>query len=128
MRKLLMIVWFICISLAMYSQASKNAPRKSAAKPASSGEPVAIFDTTAGKMRCRLFEKETPETVANFIGLATGTKDWKNPASGATKHRVPLYHGTIFHRVIPNFLIQCVDPAGNGSRDAGSQFPEETVP
>ncbi|HKN31778.1 MAG TPA: peptidylprolyl isomerase [Terriglobales bacterium] len=128
MRKLLMIVWFICISLAMYSQASKNAPRKSAAKPASSGEPVAIFDTTAGKMRCRLFEKETPETVANFIGLATGTKDWKNPASGATKHGVPLYDGTIFHRVIPNFMIQGGDPAGNGSGDPGYKFRDEIVP
>jgi peptidyl-prolyl cis-trans isomerase A (cyclophilin A) len=95
---------------------------------AASGEPTAVFDTTAGKLRCVLFEKETPETVANFIGLATGTKDWKNPVSGATKHGVPLYDGTIFHRVIPNFMIQGGDPAGNGSGDPGYKFKDEIVP
>lgn len=95
---------------------------------ASSGEPTAVFDTTAGTLRCKLFEKETPETVANFIGLASGTKDWKNPVSGATKHGVPLYDGTIFHRVIPNFMIQGGDPAGNGSGDPGYKFKDEIVP
>jgi peptidyl-prolyl cis-trans isomerase A (cyclophilin A) len=93
-----------------------------------SGAPTAVFETTAGTLRCTLFEKETPETVANFIGLATGTKDWKNPVSGSTKHGVPLYDGTIFHRVIPNFMIQGGDPAGNGSGDPGYKFKDEIVP
>jgi cyclophilin family peptidyl-prolyl cis-trans isomerase len=75
-----------------------------------------------------LFEKQTPETVANFIGLANGTKDWKNPVSGATKHGVPLYDGTIFHRVIPDFMIQGGDPAGNGTGDPGYKFKDEIVP
>jgi cyclophilin family peptidyl-prolyl cis-trans isomerase len=78
-------------------------------------------------MRCTLFEKQTPETVANFIGLATGTKDWKNPVSHVTKHNTPLYDGTIFHRVIPNFMIQGGDPAGNGSGDPGYTFKDEIV-
>ena len=117
------------------SSASKQAttPKSGAAAKtqphhAVSGEPTAVFDTTAGTLRCKLFEKETPETVANFIGLASGTKDWKNPVSGATKHGVPLYDGTIFHRVIPNFMIQGGDPAGNGTGDPGYKFKDEIVP
>jgi peptidyl-prolyl cis-trans isomerase A (cyclophilin A) len=93
-----------------------------------SGNPTAVFDTTAGTLRCTLFEKETPETVANFVGLANGTKDWKNPVSGAAKHGVSLYDGTIFHRVIPSFMIQGGDPAGNGSGDPGYKFKDEIVP
>lgn len=92
-----------------------------------SGGPTAIFDTTAGKLTCKLFEKETPVTVANFIGLAEGTRDWKNPISHAPKHNVPLYEGTIFHRVIPNFMIQGGDPAGNGTGDPGYSFKDEFV-
>src|SRR6266853_1663307 len=112
---------------------TKPAPKSGAtAKPpihrAASGAPTAVIDTTAGTLRCTLFEKETPETVANFIGLANGTKDWKNPVSGSTKHGVPLYDGTIFHRVIPNFMIQGGDPAGNGTGDPGSAFKNETSP
>jgi cyclophilin family peptidyl-prolyl cis-trans isomerase len=129
MRKSLTIclaVFFL--SLMAWSQAgSADSGAAKAAKPAGSGEPTAIFDTTAGKLTCKLFEKETPITVANFIGLATGTKDWKNPVSGATKHNTPLYDGTIFHRVIPNFMIQGGDPAGNGSGDPGYQFKDEFV-
>ena len=66
-------------------------------------------------MTCTLFPDKAPIGVENFIGLASGTKDWKNPVSGATKHGVPLYDGTIFHRVIPGFMIQGGDPAGTGS-------------
>ena len=62
--------------------------------------------------------------MQNFIGLATGTKDWKTP-NGTTKHGVPLYNGTIFHRVIPGFMIQGGDPAGNGSGDPGYRFKNE---
>ena len=92
---------------------------------AASGEPTAIIDTTAGKMTCTLFPDKAPIGVANFIGLASGTKDWKNPVSGATKHGVPLYDGTIFHRVIPEFMIQGGDPAGNGTGDPGYKFKNE---
>jgi peptidyl-prolyl cis-trans isomerase A (cyclophilin A) len=101
---------------------------KSQAPRAASTNPTAVFDTTAGTLRCTLFEKQTPETVANFVGLANGTKDWKNPVSGSTKHGVPLYDGTIFHRVIPNFMIQGGDPAGNGTGDPGYKFKDEIVP
>jgi len=102
-----------------------KAPVKKAVAP--TGNPVALFTTTAGTLRCTLFEKETPITVENFIGLATGKKDWKNPASGATKHNTPLYDGTIFHRVIPEFMIQGGDPLGTGTGDPGYRFQDEFV-
>ncbi len=113
------------------SQAAPANP-STAAKPATAAhvaaKPTAIIDTTAGKMTCTLFPDKAPIGVANFIGLATGTKDWKNPVSGATKHNVPLYDGTIFHRVIPSFMIQGGDPAGSGSgadpfRSSRTRFP-----
>lgn len=107
-------------------------PSANASKPATpraaAADPTAVFETTVGTLRCTLFEKQTPITVANFIGLANGTKDWKNPVSGSMKHGVPLYDGTIFHRVIPNFMIQGGDPAGNGSGDPGYKFKDEIVP
>ena len=110
------------------AQTAAKTAAKPAAKPATGGSSTAIFETTAGKITCKLFDKEAPATVANFIGLATGTKDWKNPASHATKHNTPLYDGTIFHRVIPQFMIQGGDPAGNGTGDPGYTFQDEFVP
>ena len=77
-------------------------------------------------MTCTLFPDKAPIGVANFIGLATGTKDWKNPVSGVTKHGVPLYDGTIFHRVIPGFMIQGGDPEGDGTGDPGYQIQERS--
>ena len=123
---------------AVWSQtapAAKSAPAKkpaaaATAKPAvaPSAGPTAIIDTTAGKLTCTLFPDKAPIGVANFIGLAQGTKDWTNPVSHAKKHGVPLYDGTIFHRVIPNFMIQGGDPAGSGSGDVGFEFKNETSP
>src|SRR5579864_98583 len=130
MRKSVAImISFLSLAVAAWSQAASPAKSEPAKKAAAvSGEPTAVIETTAGKLTCKLFEKQTPETVANFIGLASGTKDWKNPISGASKHGVPLYDGTIFHRVIPNFMIQGGDPAGNGSGDPGYKFRDEIVP
>ena len=102
-----------------------KAPMKKPAAP--TGIPTAVFNTSAGTMRCTLFEKDTPVTVENFIGLATGKKDWKNPASGVTKHNTPLYDGTIFHRVIPEFMAQGGDPLGTGTGDPGYKFQDEFV-
>ncbi|HEV3513788.1 MAG TPA: peptidylprolyl isomerase [Candidatus Sulfotelmatobacter sp.] len=111
---------------------AKPASHPSAAKPATgttAAKPTAIIHTTAGNMTCTLFPDKAPIGVANFIGLATGTKDWKNPVSGAKKHGVPLYDGTIFHRVIPGFMIQGGDPAGTGSgADPVAPFKNETSP
>ncbi len=95
---------------------------------AQAGEPTAVIDTTVGKLTCKLFPDKAPIGVANFEGLSNGTKDWTSPVTHAKKHGVPLYDGTICHRVIPNFMIQCGDPAGNGSGDPGYQFKNETSP
>ena len=140
MRKLLLCTTILGLAASLMGQATPAAKTlvkhstmtkkplvKKPAAPMTSGNPVAVFDTTAGKLRCTLFEKETPITVANFIDLATGKKDWKNPVSGATKHSTPLYDGTIFHRVIPEFMIQGGDPAGNGTGDPGYKFQDEFV-
>ncbi|HTS58144.1 MAG TPA: peptidylprolyl isomerase [Terriglobales bacterium] len=89
---------------------------------------TAIIDTTAGKLTCTLFPDKAPIGVANFIGLAEGTKDWISPVTHQKKHGVPLYDGTIFHRVIPDFMIQGGDPAGNGTGDPGYQFKNEVSP
>ncbi len=87
----------------------------------------ATFHTSMGQIVCELYEKQTPKTVANFIGLATGTKGWTHPVTKAKK-KTPLYSGTIFHRVIPKFMIQGGDPAGNGTGGPGYKFADEIVP
>ncbi|MGA7358931.1 MAG: peptidylprolyl isomerase [Candidatus Sulfotelmatobacter sp.] len=83
-----------------------------------------MIETSVGNMTCTLFPDKAPIGVENFIGLATGTKDWKT-VRGVTKHGVPLYDGTIFHRVIPGFMIQGGDPAGDGTGDPGYKFKNE---
>ena len=95
-------------------------------KPAPAGNnPIATIQTTAGNFTCTLFKDKAPITVDNFVGLATGAKDWMNPASRAKKHGVPLYDGLIFHRVIPGFMIQAGDPMGNGNGDIGFTIADE---
>ena len=94
----------------------------------SAGNPKAIIQTNNGDITCVLFKDKAPLTVANFIGLAKGTKDWTNPITGAKKTNTPLYDGTIFHRVIPDFMIQGGDPAGNGTGDPGYKFKDEFSP
>jgi cyclophilin family peptidyl-prolyl cis-trans isomerase len=84
----------------------------------------ATLTTTLGPIVLRLFEKESPITVKNFIDLQLGRKAWKDPGSGAMVTR-PLYTGTTFHRVIPGFMIQGGDPSGTGSGDAGFTIKDE---
>jgi peptidyl-prolyl cis-trans isomerase A (cyclophilin A) len=74
--------------------------------PAEPTGPTVVFDTTMGRLTCRLFDKEAPLTVANFIGLATGAKEWTDPSTLKKVTSVPFYDGTTFHRVIPGFMIQ----------------------
>ncbi|HUB09022.1 MAG TPA: peptidylprolyl isomerase [Myxococcales bacterium] len=88
-------------------------------------ELYATFDTSMGTIVCKLFSKDAPKTVENFVGLATGAKAWKDPASGQMMTGKPLYDGTIFHRVIPNFMIQGGDPLGKGIGGPGYQFEDE---
>jgi peptidyl-prolyl cis-trans isomerase A (cyclophilin A) len=82
----------------------------------------ATFKTSEGTVVCELFEADAPQTVANFIGLAEGTKEWTSRSKKGAK----LYDGTIFHRVIPNFMIQGGDPEGTGMGGPGYKFADET--
>ena len=83
---------------------------------------TATFNTSEGIIVCKLFNAEAPETVANFIGLAEGTKEWSSRSKKGNK----LYDGTIFHRVIPDFMIQGGDPEGTGMGGPGYKFEDET--
>src|SRR5262249_48835904 len=79
------------------------------------------LETSMGTFTCELYEKQAPKTVANFVGLARGKRPWKDPKTGQWVTK-PLYDGTVFHRVIPEFMIQGGDPLGNGTGDPGYEF------
>jgi peptidyl-prolyl cis-trans isomerase A (cyclophilin A) len=81
-----------------------------------------------GRLTCKTFDKQAPNAVANFIGLAEGTKDWTLAAGSVKQHGKRFYDGLTFHRVIPGFMIQGGDPAGDGSGDPGYYFPDEIDP
>ena len=85
----------------------------------------ATFDTSEGPIVVRLFETEAPKTVKNFVDLAEGKREWTHPGT-KQKSSNPLYSGTIFHRVIPQFMIQGGDPMGSGFGGPGYQFEDET--
>ncbi|HEX9774338.1 MAG TPA: peptidylprolyl isomerase [Actinomycetota bacterium] len=85
---------------------------------------VATIVTSMGSIRARLFPDHAPKTVDNFVGLATGAKPWRDPRTGAETSE-PLYTGTIFHRVIPGFMIQGGDPVGTGTGGPGYTFEDE---
>jgi peptidyl-prolyl cis-trans isomerase A (cyclophilin A) len=87
----------------------------------------AHFTTSEGNFTVRLFDTETPNTVANFRGLAEGTKEWTDPRSGQ-KVKQPYYNGTVFHRVISGFMIQGGDPLGQGTGGPGYTFADEFHP
>ena len=81
-----------------------------------------------GRLTCKLYDKQAPITTANFVGLAEGTKDWTDPVTLKKVHGQPFYSGTTFHRVIPGFMIQGGDRAGNGTGDPGYSFEDEIDP
>ncbi len=85
----------------------------------------AVLETSEGTIVCLLFEKEAPKTVKNFIDLAEGNREWTHPVT-KQKSKNRLYDGSVFHRVIPNFMIQGGDPAGTGFGGPGYQFEDET--
>jgi peptidyl-prolyl cis-trans isomerase A (cyclophilin A) len=88
---------------------------------------IAAIETTMGTIEVKLFEKEAPKTVGNFVGLATGTIPWKNPKTNQQENR-PFYDGLIFHRVIPRFMIQGGCPLGEGYGGPGYKFEDEFHP
>lgn len=88
---------------------------------------IAIFETSMGQFKVKLFAAETPKTVDNFVGLAEGTKEFTDPKTGKKVKR-PYYDGIKFHRIIPGFMVQTGDPLGNGSGGPGYTIPDEIHP
>jgi peptidyl-prolyl cis-trans isomerase A (cyclophilin A) len=91
-----------------------------------SGQLYARVFTSLGTIVIRLEEERAPKTVKNFVGLASGTQEWTHPRSGQPQKGIPLYDNTVFHRVIPDFMIQGGDPQGTGMGGPGYQFEDET--
>ena len=89
---------------------------------------LAHFDTTMGKFTAELYADKTPKTVANFVGLAEGSREWTHPGTKEKKKGVPYYDGIIFHRVIEGFMIQGGDPLGKGFGGPGYNFEDEFHP
>ncbi len=96
-------------------------------KVSAGGDLFATIKTNLGSITVKLFSKDAPRTVKNFVGLSTGEREWRNPATGEQKRGVPLYTGTIFHRVIEGFMIQGGDPLGTGTGNPGYQFEDEVA-
>ena len=98
-----------------------------AGQDAAKKTPYAVFTTSEGNFTVRLFEKDAPKTVANFIGLAEGTKEWTDPKTNE-KMKKPYYNGLMFHRVIAGFMIQGGDPLGTGTGGPGYNSPTNSDP
>ncbi len=119
-----LIPLFLTLCLTHVScAADKKEKKEESLKPGH----YAIFHTSKGDITCVLFEKESPKTIDNFVGLANGTKEWTDPKTGK-KVKKRFYDGLIFHRVIPNFMIQGGDPEGTGRGGPGYRFEDEFHP
>jgi len=116
MKRVLMMT--AIVAMPRLAIAGQDAPKKAG------GKVLAQFTTSEGNFTVELFEKDAPKTVANFIGLAEGTKEWTDPKTGAAVKK-PYYNGLIFHRVIPDFMIQGGDPLGTGTGGPGYTFADE---
>ncbi len=119
-RRLLIVL----LPLALFLRAGKPGD-----KPEKALRPglYAVFDTSEGIIRAELFEKYTPVAVANFVGLAQGTKPWRDPKTGQLVRR-PLYNGVTFHRVIREEMIQAGDPTGTSAHNCGITVRDEFLP
>jgi peptidyl-prolyl cis-trans isomerase A (cyclophilin A) len=105
-----------------------DAPQATAAAYVHPNGPTVVMDTSMGRITCQFYQRQAPRAVANFIALAEGTKDWIDPATQKKQHNRPYYDGTIFHRVIPEFMIQGGDPTGTGMGGPGYSFNDEFDP
>lgn len=126
MKNLKKILWIYFAALVLVAFGI-NADAKSTTAKSSKKEGkqmFALFETSVGNFKVQLYADKSPKTVENFVGLAEGTKEWTDAKTGS-KVKKPLYNGTIFHRVIPDFMIQGGDPMGNGTGGPGYTFEDE---
>ncbi len=118
-RLLLSVVVASSVPFSSFAEPKKETLTMPKEKPM-----YASFETSLGNFTIQLFPQDAPKTVENFVGLATGTKEFVDPKTGQKTKR-PLYDGLVFHRVIPDFMIQGGDPLGNGTGGPGYQFADE---
>jgi peptidyl-prolyl cis-trans isomerase A (cyclophilin A) len=122
---------FALISVRTAAQSANelpDAPQATAAAAIVPNGPTVVMDTSMGRITCQFYQKQAPKAVANFIALAEGKQDWINPLDGQKQHNKPLFDGTVFHRVIPDFMIQGGDPTGTGRGGPGYEFKDEIDP
>ncbi len=118
----------ILASFLLFSSFAFAAPPAPATTtPAKGKKMFAVLETSMGNFKVQLFADKAPKTVENFVGLAKGTKEWTDPKTGK-KQKKPLYDGTVFHRIIKDFMIQGGDPMGTGMGGPGYKFDNETSP
>ena len=110
------------------SQEIPDAPQATPEAMTVPNGPYVVMDTSMGRITCQFFQRQAPNAVANFIALAEGTKDWTDPTTKKMMRHKRYYDGTIFHRVIPEFMIQGGDPTGTGMGDPGYAFDDEFDP
>jgi peptidyl-prolyl cis-trans isomerase A (cyclophilin A) len=122
----------LALAMPMFAQQKPeelpDAPTASAEVTTVPNGPFAVLDTSMGRITCQFYQKQAPAAVSNFIGLAEGTKDWNDPATGKLQRKKPFYNGTVFHRVIPEFMIQGGDPTASGMGGPGYTFNDEFDP
>lgn len=109
-------------------QALPDAPAATAEAATVPNGPTAVMDTSMGRITCQFYQQQAPQAVANFIGLAEGTKEWTNPTTNKAERHKRFFDGTTFHRVIPEFMIQGGDPTGTGMGGPGYNFNDEFDP
>jgi peptidyl-prolyl cis-trans isomerase A (cyclophilin A) len=110
------------------SQEVPDAPLATAEATTVPNGPFVVMDTSMGRVTCQFYQQQAPKAVANFVGLAEGTKDWIDPRTRQVQHHKRYYDGTTFHRVIPEFMIQGGDPTGTGMGSPGYTFNDEFDP
>lgn len=122
-RRTALLAGLLALAVIIVLMQSQNQSEQ----PATDTQPqFATLVTSKGDIKVRLLSETAPKTVENFVGLATGKKEWTDPRTGE-KSMAPLYNNTVFHRVIPDFMIQGGDPLGNGTGGPGYQFEDETA-
>jgi peptidyl-prolyl cis-trans isomerase A (cyclophilin A) len=123
--KKILWIYVLAFILTAFSFHAKAADKK-AETPKKDKTIIAVFETNQGSFKAKLNPEAAPKTVENFVGLATGTKEWTDPKTGK-KSKKPFYDGLTFHRVIPDFMIQGGDPLNNGTGGPGYRFDDETA-
>jgi peptidyl-prolyl cis-trans isomerase A (cyclophilin A) len=134
MKKFFILLLLIAVPsvFAQEKKTGQKAPEtKTAPKTEGAKLPPGVyahFETSMGNFTCELFEKQTPVTVASFIGLAQGTREYTDPRTGRKTTGKPYYDGTVFHRIIDGFMIQGGDPTATGTGTPGYSFQNEVSP